>query len=291
MGADEADAADRAGGAGDTAGRCGPCLTVLVDFYVAWVELVRGKAARDNAAAAAAGSRPPALTYDAEIEDFVQGFCEETLGRKNEGGKKGAAGRVKSDAYAPAVRDECRALMKHYKREWVGKFLSSSIDPKQAGERVWDVCSTLAGVCTAEAAAEAALPAPRKECDACVAFAGLAAMEHATAAAHRVASPSAIGVQVLEAACERAALLYPNGGRMREFCEDILLDNTGALARHLSTGGGQGEGLAKWLCVEQAEMCGSPVQVDASPYAAGAYGGYADGASNPITVSRARDEL
>ena len=210
-------------------------------------------------------------------------------------GKRATLGR-----YSSPVHDECERLMRAHKREWVGRFMRSSLEPKQAAERVWDVCGPrLAGVCATDEDAEVtspATPVPKSECDSCVAAAALFANEAAHAAPHRLSSERTVVEEVLEPACVMSMLAYPKGDRLRETCEDLLLDHAGAIARQLLALQAAGvaphtraDGLAAWLCAERTDECGSVGDARASRYAPG-IGGYVD-AGGPEAAPAARDEL
>ena len=115
---------------------CDACRTLVERFTLGWEDVIRDQAhggKADNKA-----NSVPAITYNQEIEDYLQGFCN-------------------SDYIAPpfsaAIRKGCSSIMDVHKREVVATFLSVSEQIGSHGKttrgptRLRRICDGLASSC------------------------------------------------------------------------------------------------------------------------------------------------
>mmetsp|Transcript_70222 Transcript_70222/g.222650 ORF Transcript_70222/g.222650 Transcript_70222/m.222650 type:complete len:358 (+) Transcript_70222:203-1276(+) len=127
---------------------CDACHTFVEEFFEGWIGHMEARR-KQNDNIEASGQAPPSLTYDDESEDFVQNFC--------------SGERIGNFKWAPHIKAGCEKIMANSKREIVGEWLSTEMDPRVMPEKKDKVCNVLNKACPPVP------PAPKGECEQCLA--------------------------------------------------------------------------------------------------------------------------
>eukprot|EP00287_Rhodomonas_sp_CCMP768_P011938 CAMPEP_0196721316 /NCGR_PEP_ID=MMETSP1091-20130531/3918_1 /TAXON_ID=302021 /ORGANISM="Rhodomonas sp., Strain CCMP768" /LENGTH=249 /DNA_ID=CAMNT_0042062761 /DNA_START=72 /DNA_END=821 /DNA_ORIENTATION=- len=134
---------------------CDTCRTIVEQFYKGWEKVISGLAADGTFESRPGGA--PKITYNQDIEDYLQGFCDSEY-------MKG---------YAPYVDEGCRRIMKQHHRPIVGKFLhgeeryGSALVRTERPQRILSVCTELVAACPAMPPPAQAVTAKTDRCAAC----------------------------------------------------------------------------------------------------------------------------
>lgn len=187
---------------------CDACRTLVERFTVGWENVIR-----DQAQGGRADSRTnsvPAITYNQEIEDYLQGFC-------------------KSDYIAPpfseAIRKGCSSIMDVHKREVVATFLSVTEQIGSHGKttrgptRLRRICDSLTNSCDQAYTNVTKLT----KCEACARVVADAhfTLRRRVTPAHALTSIEA--TDALDTLCTDAYRRYDDSPRLVEkVCEDMM---------------------------------------------------------------------
>ena len=240
---------------------CDACSTVLEEFYGAWVTTMMKQI--NQAEARDGGAAPPAVTYNDDTEEMVQGFCtNRSTSRIN----------VAPPVYGPHVKQACHRIMKLKKRELVGQFLSAELDGRILPEKNAVVCGEWMGACPRVARGKTV----GGKCGVCRAMVEDLAFEarraaptgtHLSAATARDMTRKNIA-GLLDEVCQNSYYRRPLKRDDVDLCEDFVDDHKEVIL-DAYVGGGGGLGIVKggsrtlWLevarkvCVEEAEVCKS----------------------------------
>mmetsp|Transcript_70221 Transcript_70221/g.222645 ORF Transcript_70221/g.222645 Transcript_70221/m.222645 type:complete len:375 (+) Transcript_70221:203-1327(+) len=218
---------------------CDACHTFVEEFFEGWIGHMEARR-KQNDNIEASGQAPPSLTYDDESEDFVQNFC--------------SGERIGNFKWAPHIKAGCEKIMANSKREIVGEWLSTEMDPRVMPEKKDKVCNVLNKACPPVP------PAPKGECEQC-----LAAVEDVAFSFRRLRhahgkAPKDVVVDVLDDVCVRSWYRHYKPQAQVNACEDLLDEHSKTIFDHVSRGEPWGV-LRRKLCIEQAGVCGKS-QVD-----------------------------
>jgi hypothetical protein len=191
---------------------CDACRTLVERFTVGWEDVIREQA-HGGKADQKQSTSPPAITYNQEIEDYLQGFC-------------------KSDYIAPPfsedIRRGCSAIMDVHKREVVATFLSVTEQigahgkPTRGPTRLRRICEQLTSSCSQAYTNVSKLT----KCEACVRVLSDAhfVLRRRVTPAHALSSIEA--TDVLDTLCSDSYRRYDDSPRLMEkVCEEMMDDH------------------------------------------------------------------
>mmetsp|Transcript_32617 Transcript_32617/g.67371 ORF Transcript_32617/g.67371 Transcript_32617/m.67371 type:complete len:275 (+) Transcript_32617:154-978(+) len=134
---------------------CDTCRTIVERFYQGWEKTISRLAADGTFESRPGGA--PKITYNQDIEDYLQGFCDSEYMKD----------------LASFVDDGCRRIMKEHHRAIVGKFLhgeeryGATLTKTDRPERVMSVCRDIAHVCPTFPLPHLEVKAKEDKCNAC----------------------------------------------------------------------------------------------------------------------------
>jgi len=234
---------------------CDSCRTVVEQFYVGWEKVVHGLAA-NGTFESRAGSAPK-ITYNQDIEDYLQGFCGSEYMR----------------SFDDYIKAGCREFMKAHHRPMVGKFLhgeekfSAGLSKSQKPQRIRDVCTSLGHVCPSWPPPELTLTEQNQ--DKCIACQGvvmdatyvLRRSKHGAMTQKALQKKKVEVFELLENLCLETYVRHDDHPHLRnEVCmhmweedEDEIID---ALVKHHGADAQkQLEAAVGALCVDKFEFC------------------------------------
>ena len=218
---------------------CFGCVHFVEAFWKGFHEFTRKKAS--DAQAQRGGGAAPAITYDDDMEAYVQAFCD---------GKQTTGAR-----WAGFVRPACAKLMQAHKREIVGKFLGKELGPKEVLARKLEICTEMGRACPADLFLNQA----KDPCGLCRRLVRDLEYEYAVQGPGPAKKPPAERAwTVLRGVCEKAALRHKRAARYQEHCEDAVEDHGNALAGMLAAGGaisGAEGSVEAEFCAKTLRLC------------------------------------
>uniref|UniRef100_A0A061RUR4 peptidylprolyl isomerase n=1 Tax=Tetraselmis sp. GSL018 TaxID=582737 RepID=A0A061RUR4_9CHLO len=208
---------------------CDSCLLMVEGFFERWTEMMSLQLNR--ATVQAGGDKPPAITYNDDMEAMVQEFCN--------------SAPINSDRVAGFVQPACKEIMKVWKRDFVGHFLSNTVGHGQLPEKRAAICRDMVGVCHS-------LPdaLPRGTCESCRATVDALAFELRTQGPLQEARGRKRQVwDTLDFICMKLHYRLARATKAQELCDDLVDEHGSEIVRMVEEG-------EPWAAVS-SRLCGT----------------------------------
>mmetsp|Transcript_31888 Transcript_31888/g.90567 ORF Transcript_31888/g.90567 Transcript_31888/m.90567 type:complete len:395 (+) Transcript_31888:233-1417(+) len=195
---------------------CDGCLLVVEHFYERWTETMTKQLSQ--AKQTPGGDKPPAITYNEDTEAMVQGFCSSKA--------------IRNNLVAPFVGPACEEIMKGWKRDLVGKFLSEHVQPTMVPKKKEEVCRDMVGACPSVVDTP-----PSGDCQRCkVAMDSLAFDLRTQGPLRRAKGAARQAWDTLDYACMKLHYRVPKAGKTQELCEDIVDEHGSEIVSSIEKG-------------------------------------------------------
>jgi len=226
---------------------CNSCHTIVELFYAKWLETITDQEKKRNVESNQGGRGSPAVTYNDDVENMLQTFCDSDA--------------ITRAGWGEHLRPSCTKLMLGHKREFVAKYMSVEARPQIVPKIKNEVCG--------EKMVQACKPGrtidetgvPKNECQQCRLVVGDVVyelqqrerLEHAGDARRRK-----LAKEVVESICTKLDFRHFKAYRLQEFCTDFIDDHGTALidegVRMLATGDAYDASAAQRM---SSDLCGA----------------------------------